>query len=131
MGDFSACWGQAIMHHNNKPIGMVLEVEYHPVQDIETGNYVLNHFLDLIHSATASLGGRFIPIDPHFSEYHLGPEYTNQHNTLQYIHLTAVLLQSRNIRAAGIPMGTSGTPGAVVPGDSVSSTPVGTPAVGT
>jgi len=114
LGDYSARVAQATLL-NGKFAGIVLEVEYLPVDDVLAAEPMLTAFCHTLHLGLAGLngaakettdglkgpdegptgpfGGTFVPIKHVYDTFGLSNQHTGKHSTLQYLYLVSALLQ--------------------------------------
>ncbi|GJP36392.1 hypothetical protein CLOM_g20905 [Closterium sp. NIES-68] len=97
LGDFAMRLGRAILSTNEALRGIVVEVEYLPTCSLPRARPLLLDFLALWHDVVAAQGlvGRFVPLDPAFSDYSLGDSFSLQHSALQFVLVSAHLMAAR------------------------------------
>mmetsp|Transcript_21409 Transcript_21409/g.46962 ORF Transcript_21409/g.46962 Transcript_21409/m.46962 type:complete len:223 (-) Transcript_21409:54-722(-) len=91
LGDFTARVAQATLL-NGKFAGIILEVEYSPVDHVDEADPLLAGFCETLHAALAPLDGIFKPVKYTYKQFGLGPVYSGQHSTMQYLNLVAAVL---------------------------------------
>eukprot|EP00245_Coleochaete_scutata_P011411 TRINITY_DN4226_c0_g1_i1.p1 TRINITY_DN4226_c0_g1~~TRINITY_DN4226_c0_g1_i1.p1 ORF type:complete len:219 (-),score=21.56 TRINITY_DN4226_c0_g1_i1:385-1041(-) len=91
MGDFVVKAGRAVLSHTDSLRGIVLELEYVPTCSISRARACLEDFLGVWQEMAREQGwsGRFVAIDPDYSEFGLGDFYSPQHTALQYVLMAA------------------------------------------
>ncbi|TYH36098.1 hypothetical protein ES332_D13G241200v1 [Gossypium tomentosum] len=96
LGDFQLRVGKVVPSHSENLRGIVMEVEYLPISSLEKSKQIMEEFFDIWQDAISkrSLPGRFIHIEPDFSDYGLADHYTSQHTAVQYTHVTSQLIAS-------------------------------------
>ncbi|KAL3690662.1 hypothetical protein R1sor_004313 [Riccia sorocarpa] len=97
LGDFQVKAGRAVLAHSENLRGIILEVEYVPVSSIEQTRVLLQEFVDLVQEVVAgqNMLGRFIHLEPNYSDYNLQDQYGWQHTALQYITLMVYFMSSQ------------------------------------
>ncbi|KAL2623504.1 hypothetical protein R1flu_003709 [Riccia fluitans] len=96
LGDFQVKAGRAVLAHSENLRGIVLEVEYVPVSSIEQTRILLQEFVELLQEVVAgqNMLGRFIHLEPNYTDYNLPDQYSWQHTALQYITLMVYFMSS-------------------------------------
>ncbi|KAL2653927.1 hypothetical protein R1flu_022055 [Riccia fluitans] len=96
LGDFQVKAGRAVFAHSENLRGIVLEVEYVPVSSIEQTRILLQEFVELLQEVVAgqNMLGRFIHLEPNYTDYNLPDQYSWQHTALQYITLMVYFMSS-------------------------------------
>ncbi|CAN6680767.1 unnamed protein product [Malus baccata var. baccata] len=94
LGDFRLRVGKVIPTHLENLRGIVMELEYLPISSMEKARQVMEEFMEIWQQALAkrSLPGHFMHVEPNFSEYGLGDQYTSQHTAVQYAAIMAQLV---------------------------------------
>jgi len=90
LGDFTVFLAKATSHTGNF-VGVVLEVEYHPVGNLEAAGPVLTHFSDMLQHSTDKLSGKFVAVDDNFADRDWGPAFSGKHGALQHLNLVFCL----------------------------------------
>ncbi|KAB2618324.1 mediator of RNA polymerase II transcription subunit 20a-like [Pyrus ussuriensis x Pyrus communis] len=100
LGDFQLRVGKVIPTHSENLRGIVMELEYLPISSMEKARQVMEEFMDIWQQALAkrSLPGHFMHVEPNFSEYGLGDQYTSQHTAVQYAAIMAQLIATVQAR---------------------------------
>ncbi|CAN6541237.1 unnamed protein product [Malus baccata var. baccata] len=94
LGDFQLRVGKVTPTHSENLRGIVMELEYLPISSMEKARQVMEEFMEIWQQALAkrSLPGHFMHVEPNFSEYGLGDQYTSQHTAVQYASIMAQLI---------------------------------------
>ncbi|CAI5484608.1 unnamed protein product [Closterium sp. Yama58-4] len=97
IGDFAMRLGRAILSTNEALRGIVVEIEYLPTSSLPDARPLLLDFLAIWHDLVAAQGlvGRFVPLDPAFSDYSLGDTFSLPHSALQFVLVSAHLMAAR------------------------------------
>ncbi|CAI5957673.1 unnamed protein product [Closterium sp. NIES-64] len=72
-------------------------IEYLPTSSLPNARPLLLDFLAMWHDLVAAQGlvGRFVPLDPAFSDYSLGDSFSLPHSALQFVLVSAHLMAAR------------------------------------
>eukprot|EP00959_Pyramimonas_sp_CCMP1952_P238093 4975769-Pyramimonas_sp.AAC.3 len=91
LGDFTARVAQATLL-NGKFVGVVLELEYSPIDHVDEAEPMFAAFCETLHATLVPLEGRFKPVSYPYKHFGLDTLYSGQHSTLQYLNLVAAVL---------------------------------------
>lgn len=96
LGDFQLRLGKAVMTTADNLRGIVMEIEYLPISSLEKSKQIMEEFLDMWQEIVLkrTLLGRFVHVEPNFTEYGLRDHYTSQHTVVQYATVTGHLFST-------------------------------------
>ncbi|CAL5222834.1 g5258 [Coccomyxa viridis] len=92
MGDFTVCIGRATLKPKQEFRGFVVEIHYHPLDDLLMGQAICKEIVEILQMGATGLKGSLKQVGADYQEWSLGDTYSLQHLAVQYNALTMAVL---------------------------------------